>query len=375
VKRLVLCGGGHSHLEVLRRFGLAREPRVELVLVSPNRWTPYSGMLPGLVAGHYAFEDVHIDLERLARFARARFLPTVIAALDPAARAVTLGDGTRLEFDLASLDIGSTRATAGVPGANDHAVGVKPVEAFLRAWSGAVERARAGALRRALVVGGGAAGIELLLAMQYRIAREAGRRDTVEWRLLTDVDALLPMHNARVRAIFRRLLAEREVEVHLASPVVRVEPGVAFAAGGFRVAGDLIVWATGAAASPRLAGAGLAVDARGFVAVDETLRSVSHPHVFAAGDCATMVGHPRPKSGVYAVRQGPPLAANLRNALAGRPLERHAPQARALALISAGDHYAVASRGGWALEGGWVWRWKDRIDRRFVRRYAGLPAD
>ena len=374
MKRLVLCGGGHSHLEVLRRFGLAREPRVELVLVSPNRWTPYSGMLPGLVAGHYAFEDVHIDLERLARFARARFLPTVIARLEPDSRIVTLGDGGRLEFDIASLDIGSTPASAGVPGASEHAVGVKPVEVFLREWARALERARTGTLQRGVVVGGGAAGLELVLAMQHRFARETGRRDAVDWHLLTDVDALLPMHNARVRAIFRRLLAEREIEVHLASPVVQVEPGVAFAAGGFRVRGDLIVWATGAAASPRLAAAGLAVDERGFVAVDATLRSVSHPHVFAAGDCATMVGHPRPKSGVYAVRQGPPLAANLRAAASGRPLEAYTPQARALSLISAGDRYAVASRGGWAFEGGWVWRWKDRIDRRFVRRYADLPA-
>jgi len=374
VKRVVLCGGGHSHVEVLRRFGLERAAAVELVLVSPHRWAPYSGMLPGLVAGHYAFADAHIDLERVARFARARFLPTEIAALDPVARTVTLGDGTRLDFDLASLDIGSTPATAGVPGATEHAVGVKPVEAFLHAWADAVERARAGTLRRAAVVGGGAAGLELALAMQHRIAQETGRRDAVEWQLLTDVDALLPMHTARVRAIFRRLLAEREIEVHLASPVVRVEPGVAFAANGFRVAGDLIVWATGAASSPRLAGAGLAVDERGFVAVDETLRSVSHPHVFAAGDCATMVGHPRPKSGVYAVRQGPPLAANLRSAAAGRPLERYVPQARSLALISAGDRYAVASRDGWAFEGGWVWRWKDWIDRRFMRRYARLPA-
>jgi selenide,water dikinase len=374
MKRLVLFGGGHSHVEVLRRFGLAPVPGVELVLVSPHRWTPYSGMLPGLVAGHYAYEAVHIDLDRLARFARARFLPTIVTGLDPLARAATLADGTRLEFDLASLDIGSTPATAGVPGASEHAIVVKPVEAFLRAWDQIVERARAGTLTRGVVVGGGAAGLELVLAMQHRIAQATGRRDAAQWQLVTDVDALLPTHGARVRAIFRRVLAEREIEVHLASPVKRVDPGVAFTANGFRVAGDLIVWATGAAASPRLAGTGLAVDERGFVAVDEALRSISHPNLFAAGDCATMVGHPRPKSGVYAVRQGPPLAANLRNALEGRPLGRYVPQARALALISAGDRYAVASRDGWALEGAWVWRWKDWIDRRFMRRYANLPA-
>ncbi len=371
-RRIVLLGGGHSHVEVLRRFGLAPAADVELVLVSPNRRTPYSGMLPGLVAGHYTFEAAHIDLERVARFAGARFLPTIATGLDPAGRTVTLAEGATLEFDFVSLDVGSTPATAGIPGASAHALGVKPVDAFLRAWNALIERARAGAVKRAVVVGGGAAGIELTLGMQHRIAAATGRRDAVEWQLVTDVDVLLPAHNAKVRRIFRRILAEREVEVHLSSRVARVEPGTVFAANGFRVAGDVIFWATGAAASPRFAASGFAVDDRGFVAVDETLRSISHPNVFAAGDCATIVGHPRPKSGVYAVRQGPPLAQNLRAAMAGRPLERYVPQARSLALISTGDRYAVASRDGWALEGGWVWRWKDWIDRRFMRRYATL---
>ncbi|HSD54355.1 MAG TPA: FAD-dependent oxidoreductase [Burkholderiales bacterium] len=372
MKRIVLLGGGHSHVEVLRRFGLAPAKEVELVLASPHRRTPYSGMLPGLVAGHYSCEETHIDLERVARFAGARFLTTIATGLDPAGRVVTLADGTALEFDLVSLDIGSTPATAGIPGAAAHALGVKPVDAFLRAWDALIERAQAGALKRAVVVGGGAAGLEMVLAMQHRVGMATGRRDAVEWQLLTDVDVLLPAHGPRVRRIFGRILAEREVEVHLSSRVARVERGVVCAANGYRVAGDFILWATGAAAPPRLPGSGLAVDDRGFVAVDETLRSTSHPHVFAAGDCATILGHPRPKSGVYAVRQGPPLAANLRAAAAGRPLARYVPQPRALALISTGDRYAVASRGASALEGAWVWRWKDWIDRRFMRRYARL---
>jgi selenide,water dikinase len=372
VKRVVLAGGGHTHVEVLRRFGVEPAAGVELVLVSPHRFTPYSGMLPGLVAGHYTYEQTHIDLERVARFARARFPATIVAALDPAARTVVLGDGAKLEFDLVSLDVGSTPATAGIPGATEHTLSVKPVDAFLRAWDALAARARDGGLRRAVVVGGGAAGIEMTLAMQHRVATATGRLDAVEWQLVTDVDVLLPAHGDRVRRILRRILAERGVEVHLSSRVARVEPGTVFAANGYRVAGDVIVWATGAAASPRFAASGLAVDDRGFIAVDETLRSTSHPNVFAAGDCASMVGHPRPKSGVYAVRQGPPLAHNLRAAVEGRPLVRYVPQAESLALISTGDRCAVATRDGWALEGRWVWRWKDWIDRRFMRRYGAL---
>jgi selenide,water dikinase len=370
MKRLLLCGGGHTHVEVLRRFGLRPLAGVEIVLVSPNPRTPYSGMLPGLVAGHYRLDEVQFDLERIARFAGARFLRTLATGFDPGVRIATLADGATLEFDVASLDVGSRPPT--VPGAEAHATGVKPVERFLRVWSEWLERARAGALRSLVVVGGGAGGVETLLSMQYRLEREAGRAGAVECHLTTDAADVLADHAPRVQAILRRILADRRVALHLGSGVVRVEPGAALTATGRAVRGDAIVWATGAAPPPWLRDTGLALDAAGFAAVNDRLQSISHAHVFAAGDCATIAGHPRPKSGVYAVREGPPLAANLRAALTGAPLRRYLPQRHVLALVSTGDRYAVASRGGFAAEGAWVWRWKDWIDRRFMRRYGAL---
>ena len=372
MKRLVLCGGGHTHVEVLRRFGRRPVAGVEIVLVSPNRFTPYSGMLPGLIAGHYRFDGVHLDLERVTHFAGAEFLQTLVTGFDPHRRAVTLADGATVEFDVASLDVGSRPPTDGIPGAEVHAIGVKPVERFLRVCDQWDEQARAGTLARLAVVGGGAAGIETLLSMQYKCGRETGRADALQCALVTDVDQVLPDHDARVRAILRRILAERRVALHLGSPVVRVEAGVIYTANGECVPADAIVWATGAAPLTLLRATGLALNAAGFVAVNDRLQSISHGHVFAAGDCATIVDHPRPKSGVYAVREGPPLAANLRAALEGRPLVRYVPQKGALALISTGDRYAVAARGRLAVEGAWVWWWKDWIDRRFVRRYATL---
>ena len=372
MKRLLLVGGGHAHVEVLRRFGRAPLPDVELVLVSPHRLTPYSGMLPGLVAGQYEHAAGHIDLERVARFARARFLRTLAAGIDAHRRVATLADGGSLEFDLLSLDVGSVPATAGIPGAAEHAVGVKPVDHFLHAWGDWRERARTGALRRLLVVGGGAGGVETILAMHARLARETGRPDAVACALATDVDRLLPMHPPRVQDLLGRALARRGIVVHLGMPAARIEPGAMVAANGTRIAADAIVWTTGAAAPPWLRSLGVALDAAGFVAVNETLGSISDERVFAAGDCATMIGHPRPRAGVFAVRQGPPLAANLRAALEGRPLAHYVPQERALSIISTGDGRAVAARGGWTAEGAWVWRWKDWIDRRFVARYAAL---
>ena len=367
MKRLLLVGGGHSHVAVLRSLGEQPVSGVQATLISPERLTPYSGMLPGLIAGHYGYRDGHIDLAALARFARCELIEEAVAGLDLARRMAVMSDGAEREWDVLSLDIGSTPAMADVAGAHEWAIPVKPVQRLLGALDDLLARARRGALRRILFVGGGAASVEVLLAVQHRFAQ--AHLPDVEMQLATDADGPLPGHNARVRAIFARVLSERGVRVHTRSRIVRVNEDAALTDGGARIGFDALVWATGAAAARWPGRSGLACDPDGFVLIDDTLQSISHPRVFAAGDIATQLGHPRPKSGVYAVRQGAPLARNLRAALAGGRLERFVPQRAALALISTGDRYAVMSRGRWALEGAWVWRWKDWLDRRFMRRY------
>lgn len=372
MKHLLLLGGGHAHIEVLWRFAQAPPGGAAVTLVNDGPRLTYSGMLPGFIAGLYAEEEIHIDLEALAARAQCRFVRDRVTAIDAAARRVTLCEGATLDYDVLSMDVGAVPAGWDTPGAREHAVAVKPFPSFLRDWRRLLERARRGALRSLAVVGGGAAGVELALAMQRRLLAETGR-NAVAFHLISEAEALLYGHNDKARRIFARVLAERGIHVHLAARVTRVEQRRLYAAGGLQIAADAVIWATGAGAPPFLAESGLERDAEGFVAVDEQLQSISHPQVFAAGDVAGMRAHPRPKSGVYAVRQGPPLAANLAAALAARPLMRHIPQRRALALITTGDRYAVASRGALAFEGAWVWRWKDRIDRRFVGRYRDPP--
>lgn len=368
MKRLLLVGGGHSHVAVLRGLGERPMAGIEATLISPDRLTPYSGMLPGLIAGHYEHRDCHIDLAELARFARCAHVEEVVSKLDLARQVAVTSGGAKQGWDVVSLDIGSSPAMAGVPGAREWAVPVKPVHRLLTALEDLVARALRGELRRLVFVGGGAASVEILLALQHRFAK-AGAPD-VEMVLATDADMPLPGHNARVRATFARVLRDRGVRVHARSRIVRVAEDTALTDAGERIAFDALVWATGAGAAAWPGESGLATDPGGFVLVDDTLRSISHPHVFAAGDIATQRDHPRPKSGVYAVRQGAPLERNLRRALVGERLERFVPQRDALALISTGDRYAVMSRGRWALAGAWVWRWKDWIDRRFMQRYA-----
>ena len=370
-QRVLLVGGGHTHVEVLRRFALQPDPGVALTLVSPDAATPYSGMLPGLIAGHYTHEEAHIALAPLVRWAGARLVVDRVEAIDAYTKTVTLGSGRREAFDFVSIDVGSAPDTR-VPGARAHALPVKPVAAFLAAWARMQSDAAAGTVRTIGIVGGGAAGVEVLLAMQWQLAQTL-RAAAPRFALVTDQPALLPQHPPVVRARFGRLLVERGVVLHLASTAVAVEPGGVLVTEGRRISLDRIVWATTAGAQSWPARAGIACDEQGFIRIDDHLRSTSHPFVFAAGDCAAQEGHPRPKSGVFAVRQGPPLAANLRRAAHGAPLNRYVPQRNALALITTGDRHALASRGPFVAEGDWVWRWKDRIDRRFMAKYV-VPA-
>jgi selenide,water dikinase len=325
-------------------------------------------MLPGLVAGHYDFNNAHIDLEPLARFADARFLQASASAIAPARRNVTLDDGSVLDYDAISIDVGSTPPTHGIDGAAEHAIPVRPVKDFLAAWESLIARVRDGKVRTLAMVGGGAAGVEVLLAMHHRIMQQRSPHSP-RYVLITDTPQLLANHARGVRATLTHHLVRKNVDVHCATRITRVEAKMLIADNGTRIAADAIFLATGATAPPWLAASGLAANKKQFININKYLQSTSHPEVFAAGDCATIAEKVYPKSGVYAVRQGPPLAENLRRFLLGESLIEYTPQTRALALISTGEPHAIASWGALSFHGNWVWRWKDRIDRAFMAKY------
>ena len=379
LKDIVLVGGGHSHLAVLKKFGMKPVPGVRLTLICRDTHTPYSGMLPGYIAGHYGYDDVHADLGRLAEFAGARFYRDAAVGLDMQARQVQCRNYPPVPYDRLSLNIGSTPRADSVAGADGNVTPVKPIDQFDRRWRALLERvcAHPGALR-IVVVGGGAGGVELSLAVQYRLRNELAARgrspDALEVHLFNAATEILPTHNPRVRGMFMETLDARGIVVHSGATVTQVAPGRVQASTGESLDADEIMWATQAGGAPWLADTGLELDAQGFIRVEDTLRSVSDPNVFAGGDIATMVNHPRAKSGVMAVRMGPWLALNLRRSVQGKRLRRYRPQKDWLALISTGDKHAVASRGTLGFRGDWVWRWKDWIDRRFMEKYSDLPA-
>jgi len=375
---VVLVGGGHAHVEVLRRFAMQPPPGVRVTVVSRDVDTPYSGMVPGLLAGHYGFRDAHIDLAALCRSAGARLIHARAEHIDPAVGEVHCPRRPPVRFDLASIDVGSTPAVAGIEGAREHALPVKPIDRFLAGWSEIEARMVAsGGHFRVVTIGGGAGGVEATLALHHRVDRRLSAAGVAARPSFTIVSAdahLLPDHGAAVRDRMARVLAGRRIDAHTGRRVVAVERDRVICAPHGEFPCDAALLFTRAAAPPWLAESGLALDEGGFVRVSSTLQSVSHENTFAAGDVAAFDPRPLPKNGVYAVREGPTLADNLRAAAAGGRLRPFRPQPRTLALISTGDRQAVGSYGSLGLRGRWLWRVKNRIDRRWMRRYADLPS-
>ena len=378
LRDIVLVGGGHSHVGVLKSFGMKPIPGVRLTLICTDMHTPYSGMLPGYVAGHYDYDAVHIDLSRLAVFAGARLYRDEVIGLDRINKKVLCRNRPPVPYDQLSINIGSTPQLMQVPGANEHTVAVKPIQRFNDRWLALLDRVQhhQGKLTIA-VVGAGAGGVELLLAMQFRLRNELQRLgrnpDDLAFHLFTAGPDILPTHNSGVRRRFDTVLAARGVVVHRNASVTAVFAQRLQTSSGETLAADEIVWVTSAGGAPWLRDTGLALDANGFIKVSDTLQTVTDANIFAAGDIASMVNYQLEKAGVFAVRQGVPLTANLRLAVAGTPLRDYHPQRTWLALISTGDKYAVASRGWLGFAGSAVWQWKDWIDRRFMRKFQDFP--
>ena len=378
VKDVVLVGAGHAHVQVLRGFGMKPVPGLRLTLITREIDTPYSGMLPGLIAGHYDFDDVHIDTGPLARFAGARLYQSEMTGLDLANRTITCSDRPPVPFDILSINTGSTPGGAAITGVAANAIPVKPIDRFLRHFEAARTRVVAsGGRSRIGVVGGGAAGVELVLSLEARLRRDisasGGDETALRMMLLSGASSIVPSLPVGASNRLLRILGARGIEVLTDTRVSSINGCKIGIEGADPIELDEVFWATQAAPGEWLGDNGLGINAAGFIAVRDTLQSVSHPDIFAAGDVASMTDRDLPKSGVYAVRQGPVLADNLRRHLAGRPLRRYRPQSSALYLVSTGERHAVGARNAISFEGDWVWRWKDRIDRKFMSKFYHLP--
>ncbi|PZO13818.1 MAG: pyridine nucleotide-disulfide oxidoreductase [Burkholderiales bacterium] len=380
IKKLLLLCAGHAHVHVLASLAQHRPADLDVTVLTPFAYQTYSGMTPGFVAGHYAEADCRIALEPLVRAAGARWVQGRCTGIDTAANTVGLAAAggakavpAALGFDALSIDTGAvldrTRLETDMPGAAMHALAVRPIEAFAQLWPQVMELAQKKSVSLA-VVGAGAAGIELVFAAEQAIRQHGlpGARFT----LITGGPEVAESYRPAVQRKVLRQLKRRGITV-LREACVGIGAGEVMLGNGARLACDVPLLAIGTHAPPWLQGSGLALSESGHVLVNAFQQSTSHPQVFAAGDVASRADVPHARSGVYAVRAGPPLAHNLLAFHQRKPLKPHQPPANTLNLLSCGTGHAIASYGPLSLEGAWAWRWKDRIDRGFIERYRVGP--
>ncbi|QFU08119.1 Selenide, water dikinase [Rhodobacteraceae bacterium THAF1] len=363
---IVLIGGGHAHALVLRRWGMSPLAGARLTVVNPGPTAPYTGMLPGFVAGHYDRDTLEIDLVRLARFAGARLILGHATALDRGARSIDIEDtilGPRtIQFDAASIDIGIHSEMPGIPGFAEHATAAKPLGRFAQSWA---DYQKAGDRDAGIaVIGGGVGGCELAMAMSHGM----GGADVT----VIDSSAILSGLGSRARERMLKELERNRVSLMENAKVDRISESGVTLDDGRHIPARFVTGAAGARPHDWLTHTGLPLT-DGFIDVGPTLQT-GDPAIFAAGDCAHLTHAPRPKAGVFAVRQAPILHDNLRAAVSGGAMRRYNPQKDYLKLISTGRKSAVADKAGFAFHGAWLWRWKDRIDSKFMGKLSDLPA-
>ncbi len=371
MKKLLLVGAGHAHAQVLLEFARQKVRHVQLILVSPFERAPYSGMVPGWLAGHYNWEECCIDFKTLCQRAHARLVISHAKGIDTERSELILDDGSTLSYDWLSLNIGSTLMP---PETSDvRVLPMRPLADLHARWHALLHEVgtlRHGASYRLAMIGGGAAGVESILAVHQKLTRLAPTV-RLEFTLATHGERLVPGLAKGAARRLQRHLADCDIQVVKHFSASQIDGQAIVSTTGVTLTVDAVLWATGAQAPPWLAQTGLATDERGFIRIDSMLRSVSHKNIFAVGDCTSWTPS-LPKAGVYAVRMGPVLAKNLLASIDSKPLHTYVPQRRYLVLIGTGGLYAVASWARFAWQGRWVWNWKERIDRRFIRRYNSL---
>ncbi len=369
-KDLVLVGGGHSHALVLRKWAMNPLPGVRITLISPQTMTPYSGMLPGLIAGHYSFAQTHIDLVKLSLWAKIRFIQDSVIDIDVETNTLKLKNRPSIEFDTVSIDIGST-PNLSIEGSIEFSTPVKPISDFYQRWNHIQEQAQQNNIKSLAVVGGGAGSIEVIMAIAFKLQQY---NSAITYHLVTAAEEILPTYNPPVIKRVRQQLKKYQIEIHTSTRVKKLSLGRIHCKNTDTILADEIIWCTQASGSTWLQQSQLECDDAGFMKVRQTLQSLKFDHIFATGDIAHMVANPRPKAGVYAVRQADTLFHNLRALLLKKSLVEYKPQDGFLSLLALGEKQATGAKSLFSFSGSWVWRWKDSIDEKFMDQFHQLPV-
>lgn len=367
---VVLMGIGHTHLEILRRWGRDPVPGCRLICISPFPTTTYSGMLSGVLSGQLDVDAMQIEIAPLANAAGAELCVDEVVAIERDSQILQLREHGSLRYDVLSIGVGSI--PSGLPlDASANLVPIKPMQTFLARLEDRIEaaaRSSASGSLKLVVVGAGVAGVELALCLHAGLS-QVHHRLSITVTLIGASSIIAAELPSRARSLLDAELDRCGIERVTGEMVVSVERGSVVTDQGSQRPADCVVWATGAAPPPILSSLGLPLDQKGFLATRATLQSIAGDAIFAVGDCATISGANCPKAGVYAVRQAPVLWRNLGALLAGQSLTEYRAQSGFLKLVNTGRGSALLEYRGVACHARWCWWLKRWIDRRFVGRY------
>ncbi|MFC3149811.1 FAD-dependent oxidoreductase [Litoribrevibacter euphylliae] len=371
-KHLVLVGGGHSHALLLKKLVRAPIRDLEVTLISPGRFAPYSGMLPGFISGHYDFQDIHIDLIKLAQCSRCQFIESRANALNPKKQQLLLENDQWISYDLLSFDTGATPDLS-VPGSAEYTIPVKPIEQFHSRWTKLlkdIQESNPSSPFTLSIIGSGAAGIELALAIDYKLKRDIERPVSIQ--LLSRTKDILTGYPTRLQRYIHKRFAEAGIRILQDCDVSRVTATQLFTKDGEIIDSSAHLWCTQVTGAEWLTDTQLSLSQAGFIEVRPTLQTLSYDSIFAVGDVAHLIHQPLPKAGVYAVRMADTLYTNLKAVSENTTLSDYQPQQDFLSLLACGDRTAVGCKHGLTIKGRWVWRMKDKIDRDFMNQFKAL---
>ena len=367
---VVFIGGGHSHGIALKEWVKKKVTGVKVTLISNVKYTPYSGMLPGFMAGYYRYEDIHINLEKLAKFADIDLIIDQVINIEPEQKKVICQSGNIINFDVLAINIGSTPQNPQIKGANLYTIAAKPVPYLLEKWQKIVTfcEENPSSPITLTIIGGGAGGVELSLNMHHRLSHIV-EPEKLTINLIHRGKKILSQQNQRTSNLLTHILNHRKINLYLQTEIDEVKAKEVVTKSGEKISSDYTFLVTNVQPASWLKHNKIMTDQKGFILVKNTLQTINYKNIFATGDIATIHNFPHPKAGVFAVRQGKPLFKNICRYLSNKPLITYTPQQKYLSIIGTGDQKAVAIWDVISCRSPLLWSLKEWLDFNFMNQF------
>ncbi|MHB8138105.1 MAG: NAD(P)/FAD-dependent oxidoreductase [Smithellaceae bacterium] len=362
MKRLILAGSGHAHLVTLMNIGRLIKAGYSVTVVGPGDYHYYSGMGPGLLSGLYQPSQARFAVRSMVEARGGIFVQGCVSRIDADQNRIRLQDGRSFDYDVLSCNLGSE--VVPLSWAAETIIPVKPIENLYGVGREIEQRLRKERLR-ILVIGGGAAGVEIAGNL-YCLGKLSGENLDITLLSRSDILARSP---AKMRRLALASFSRRNIHIYERVSVANLSDKEALLPNGDALPFDYAINASGIRPTQVFHHSGLPVSDDGGLLVNEYLQCVSHPRIFGGGDCISFTQKPLDRVGVYAVRQGPVLYQNIIAALSCGKLHTFRPQSRYLSILNLGDGTGLLAWRSFVFSGHAAFLFKNYIDFRFMARF------